>query len=248
MELTVCAEEGIEAAQLRKETRYTELLEDIRASSWKANLLTVEVGARGLVASRSYRTFTTLGFTGAQAKTLCKSLSTVAARCSYAIYLAHNDLAWRRSELITGAPIVIKDPPASKSKHLAETKAAQTPSIENIAVLHRNGIKTLFHFTDAANLDSIREHGLMSASTLHERSVSSVMNSDQTSRDRDRKMGLEGFVRLSFNAKNPMQYIAVQQKRVTKVVMLQIDLDVVSRPGVLFCDCNATLSRLRHLR
>ena len=53
-------------------------------------------------------------------------------------------------------------------------------------------------------------------------------------------MGLEAYVRLSFNDKNPMQYIAVEEKRVTKLVMLQINLDVVSRPGVLFFDCNAT--------
>ena len=39
IELTVCAEEGIDAAQVRKETRYTELLEDIRATNWRANLL-----------------------------------------------------------------------------------------------------------------------------------------------------------------------------------------------------------------
>jgi len=221
IELTVCAEEGIDAAQVRKETRYTELLEDIRATNWRANLLTVEIGARGLVASRSHRTFTTLGFTRAQAKKLCKSLSTVAARCSYAIYLAHNDLAWRRSELIVDVPIEIKDPPAAKRQiPAAENKTASTSSEENIAVLRRNGIATLFHFTDAANLESIRKNGLMSASTLHASSVTSVMNSDQASRDRDRKMGLEAYVRLSFNDKNPMQYIAVEEKRVTKLVML----------------------------
>ena len=88
-------------------------------------------------------------------------------RCSYAIYLAHNDLAWRRSELIVDVPIEIKDPPAAKRQiPAAENKTASTSSEENIAVLRRNGIATLFHFTDAANLESIRKNGLMSASTL----------------------------------------------------------------------------------
>ena len=55
----------------------------------------------GLVASSTYRAFTGLGFKGPQANKLCKSLSVVAARCSFAIYLAHRDFIWRRPDLIT---------------------------------------------------------------------------------------------------------------------------------------------------
>lgn len=90
IELTVCAEEGINAAQLRKEARYTELLEAINATKcWHATLATLEIGARGLVHSTTFRTFTDLGFPAPQANKLCKSLSAVAARCSYAIFMAH---------------------------------------------------------------------------------------------------------------------------------------------------------------
>ena len=39
-----------------------------------------------------------------------------------------------------------------------------------------------------------------------------------------------------------MQFIALKQKRVANLVMLQVKLQVVSRPGVLFSDCNATRS------
>ena len=68
----------------------------------------MEIGARGLVASRTYRTFTAIGFTNAQAKKLCKLLSTVSARCSYAIYLAHKDHAWHRSELISVSSNIVE--------------------------------------------------------------------------------------------------------------------------------------------
>ena len=71
LELTVPAEEGLQAAKLRKEAKYTKLLESIAASNfWKPQLFTLEVGARGLVATRTYRAFTMLGFSGAQAKKL----------------------------------------------------------------------------------------------------------------------------------------------------------------------------------
>jgi len=56
LELTCCAEEGITRAQLRKETKYTELLSEINAGKvWKASLFTLEVGARGLVALSTQR-------------------------------------------------------------------------------------------------------------------------------------------------------------------------------------------------
>ena len=45
LELTCCAEEGVSAAQTRKEARYEELVEEIRATkSWSARLLTAWVG------------------------------------------------------------------------------------------------------------------------------------------------------------------------------------------------------------
>jgi len=53
-------------------------------------------------------------------------------------------------------------------------------------------------------------------------------------------MGLENYVRLSFNQENPMRYVAQNEKRISRAVMLEIKLEVVSRPGVLFFDCNAT--------
>ena len=46
-------------------------------------------------------------------------------------------------------------------------------------------------------------------------------------------------MRLSFNNNNPMKYKAVQEERVTQVVMLEIKPEVVSRPGLLFFDSNA---------
>ena len=70
--------------------------------------------------------------------------------------------------------------------------------------------------------------------------MKAVMNSDAKSRAMDKQMGLENFVRLSFNRENPMLYVAKNESRISRPVMLQIKLEVVSRPGVLFFDCKAT--------
>ena len=46
-ELTCPAEEGIQVAQIKKVTRYLDLLQNIRDAHWSPELFTVEVGARG---------------------------------------------------------------------------------------------------------------------------------------------------------------------------------------------------------
>jgi hypothetical protein len=54
LELTCPAEEGIDAAQVRKESKYDGLVRAINdTKTWRARLLTLEVGARGLVGSRT---------------------------------------------------------------------------------------------------------------------------------------------------------------------------------------------------
>src|SRR6185312_6974656 len=62
---------------------------------------------------------------------------------------------------------------------------------------------------------------------------------DPISRKRDSRAGLDNFVRLSFCSNNPMMHVAKQKGRISHPVLLKIKLEVVSRPGVLFSDCNA---------
>ena len=89
------------AAQLRKEAKYAELLDSVNATKvWKASPWTLEVGVRGLVGLSSHKTFVRL----VQAKALCKRLSSVVVRCSYAIYQAHNNLAWSH-----GADLIVAE-------------------------------------------------------------------------------------------------------------------------------------------
>ena len=239
IELTVCAEEGIAAAQMRKESRYQSLLDNIsELQSWRPWLLTLEIGARGLVSSRAFRTFKTLGLSSSETRRFCKSLSTVAARCSYAIFLAHKEYVWHNKDLISLNDTSRRP---KRTPPISESKSSQKKSSEpNIKVLRRNDIQTLFHFTDAANLDSIRKHGLMSAATLNAQSITSVMNSDELSRKLDQDAGLQDYVRLSFNDQNPHAVHSARRTTRFKFSDAESQMEVVSRPGVMFSDCNAT--------
>jgi hypothetical protein len=60
-------------------------------------------------------------------------------------------------------------------------KQAPQNLVPNIVTLRQNGIKKLYHFTDAANIASIDHRGLMSASNLIENAIESKMNSNDVS-------------------------------------------------------------------
>ena len=184
LELTCCAEEGIQGAQLRKEARYYDLMQEVVEQKWTVKLLTLEVGARGLVGSKTFHAFHTLGFSSRQAKSLCKSLSEIVARCSYAIYLAHSSTMWpHNNDLVVGKKFGTE---TTKDVDKSRVEVKQDfPSIANIQKLRQEGAKFLYHFTDEVNIESIRKHGLMSASNLIDNTITSKMNSDAASRSMD---------------------------------------------------------------
>ena len=99
-ELTCPAEEGIDAASLRKSARYEALGLAIVEAGWSAEVRPIEVGARGFVARSVLRVLRDLGLSSREVTTLCRTLSTVVARCSYAIYLASSTSEWRVPDLL----------------------------------------------------------------------------------------------------------------------------------------------------
>ena len=184
-----------------------------------------------------------LGFTSCQAKSLCKKLSSVVARCSYAVYQAHNNLAWSHgTDLVVSEGLseggVLAQAPAVEVVEVPPISSLQ-PSCVSVQVLRDHGIKSLFHFTDASNLESIRKCGLMTWKRLTELKIPARMNSSGLSHNLDASKGLADFVRLSFCKKHPMMYVSLKDKRIATPVVLEIKLEAVSRPGVLFCGINA---------
>ncbi len=119
-ELTCGAEEGIPAAVIRKKARYRELVSDITSVSWTCSFRTMEVGARGFVAHSTRRCLASLGKSYSNALRICKKLSLVSARCSYAIWLSRKTTYWDRNRAYITVPIPITFPkhiPTSKRQH-----------------------------------------------------------------------------------------------------------------------------------
>ena len=144
--------------------------------------------------------------------------------------------------------VQVKEGPADKQlkkvlqKVPTEVQVREGPAqkpLTNIQVLRKNGITELYHFTDASNLNSIRQHGLASWVKVDEKKLEARKGSTALSRSLNAKKGLGDFVRLSFCKRHPMMFVAVNEGRISRPVILTIQLQVVSRPGVLFCEQNA---------
>jgi hypothetical protein len=116
IELTCPAEEGIGAAQIRKEARYFNLQCSAKDRQWKSEVATLEIGARGFVARTVPRMLKRLGRGPRQIRADIKNVSNIAARCTYAIYLARESISWdTHRELLTkdglnGNPMVKAKP------------------------------------------------------------------------------------------------------------------------------------------
>lgn len=109
-------------------------------------------------------------------------------------------------------------------------------------LLIENGIQTLYHFTDRANIKSIIENnGLYSWKACEQKGITiSKPGGSDTSRSLDSYRGLENYVRLSFTRDHPMMYVAKKEGRISDPVILEIDLSAVNRYGTLYADRNAT--------
>jgi hypothetical protein len=84
----------MKAAQARKEAKYAPLVQHIKDNDWTPHLYTIEVGARGFVGRSVRQCMSKLGLGRNVKSALLKSLSLVAAKCSYAIYLAYANRTW----------------------------------------------------------------------------------------------------------------------------------------------------------
>jgi hypothetical protein len=259
LELTCPAEEGIEAARDRKEGKYATLITDINNTRcWTANLQTIEIGARGLVACRTFKLFRSFGFEAREANALCRSLSIVASRCSFAIHCAHQLGAWVPRGLVHVPPVVVPENRFFKhTRHVGKSIDPKPPSVslphsvvctpdpssllptESHGLLVKNGVLKLYHFTDRSCVPSIQKHGLKSWVGLNKEGIEGKKGSSSLSRLLDNKKGLGDYVRLSFTSRHPMMYVALKERRIEDAVVLEVDLDVVLQSGTLYSDSNA---------
>jgi hypothetical protein len=108
-------------------------------------------------------------------------------------------------------------------------------------IIRRFGIKYLYHFTDWSNIRSIKRFdGLYSWKSSQMNGISvSKPGGDHLSRELDSRKNLEDYVRLAFNANQPMMHVAQKEGRIEYPVILKVDSIVILWNTTLFSDINA---------
>jgi hypothetical protein len=94
----------------------------------------------------------------------------------------------------------------------------------------------LYHFTDARNVASIREHGgVFSAEQCEELGIKVVApGGDENSQGSDRENGMDAYVHLCLRSEHPMEYRARTDGRIEKSVFIPISSEVLEIDGVRF--------------
>jgi len=98
----------------------------------------------------------------------------------------------------------------------------------------------LYHFTDARNIDSIKQYGLLSWVQLLQRNIDHFPGSNRLSRKLDVQHNLQNYVRLCLRPYHPMAHIAIIEGRIKNIVWLEIGYGVTHWRTTLFSDDNAT--------
>ena len=97
LELTCSFERNIDAANIRKKTKYQDLKEDLEIAGFHVTLLPFEIGSRGQVTKRNRialeNTFKVNNIK-LRTKQVYKNMSKIALLCSYSIFHAQSQPTW----------------------------------------------------------------------------------------------------------------------------------------------------------
>jgi len=103
-------------------------------------------------------------------------------------------------------------------------------------ILEKYRCDSVWHFTDRANLESIREHGLLSFAEARKRRVNiSIRGGNELSQNLDSRYGLDRFVHLTFIPNHPMLYRACESGRIQNPLWIKIDSSVILSKDTQFC-------------
>lgn len=96
--------------------------------------------------------------------------------------------------------------------------------------------KTLYHFTDESNWESIDTHGLLSKHQLEAYGLDPEhVGGDAESRRSDKEKGLYDFVSLSFTPQSPMAHACKTDGRQPNQIMISVCPSVLTIETTLIC-------------
>lgn len=129
-----------------------------------------------------------------------------------------------------------------EKKQQLQNLQTRKPNWQEFAqVLKENGIISLYHFTDKANIRAIKSAGgLYSWSYLEKEDIFvSSPGSGPKARLAALQFGLSDFISLSFIKDHPMKHVALKEGRISDPVTLEISIEVIFWEHTEFSTMNA---------
>lgn len=128
-----------------------------------------------------------------------------------------------------------------QQRHLQQVTTYKTNWQDFQRTLQQHNITKLYHFTDRANLPSIRANGgLYSWYYCQQNNITIPKpGGSPTSWILDQRKGLQNFVRVSFVRDHPMLYIAQNDGRITSPVILEICVELIYKKATRYATQNA---------
>ena len=108
LELTCPIEERLDTAHESKQEKYKHLVDEGRTRDWRIHVHCFEVGVRGVTGPTTRNMFRAFGFPRSKEKLLLQTLSDVALRCSYWLFLNRHNPMWEVRPLL-GFPRTLLD-------------------------------------------------------------------------------------------------------------------------------------------
>lgn len=101
--------------------------------------------------------------------------------------------------------------------------------------LNHYGIKSIWHFTDRSNLESIKKYGLLSLENIERRGIDvPCFGANELSHRLDRRKGIDKYVHLSFITEHPMHYAKKRDGLIPNPIWLEIDAVVLLENETIF--------------
>ena len=110
LELTCPIEERLDVAHDGKQDKYEHLVADGKARDWKVHVCCFEVGARGVIGAPTRNMFRAFGFCRPKQKQILQTLSDIARRCSYWLFISRHTPLWEERPLLSFSPVLLNTP------------------------------------------------------------------------------------------------------------------------------------------
>ena len=103
-----------------------------------------------------------------------------------------------------------------------------------VETLKKHDIKSIWHFTDLRNLESIEKYGLLSLREIIRNDIDACFGADSLSHNLDIHYGLDKYIHLAFIDDHPMYHKAKNRGSIVYPIWIELDISLLFDENTIF--------------